>query len=354
MQRFHSPIVEFSLAHPRFILLTILAITLVLTAGMVRVKVDTDPENMLPGSDETRVLNQSIREEFAVTDMPPVEVAESHEAMLEAYRDLLAFFVELDDGLENEESVEAALAALFTDASANEISQRLETALNDLQAIADANNIEVDLPNTGGDISGSDQAPRPGDPPAARTPENTPRLVETEDRDGPNVVESGGRGSQIAIETIQYESTEFGFSFLYQVAPDEFVFREIRVADVELAAIWLLTRREALEGTLSESEGPPGIRIDVRVISPPPASAEDWVRNSSASNFALGSGEVTDATVGGHEAVAYSWSGLYEARSVVVLVDGRVWSFTVTSSGDFSEIEAAFNDLLRSVIFIQQ
>lgn len=27
---------------------------------------------------------------------PPVEVAESHEAMLEAYRDLLAFFVELE------------------------------------------------------------------------------------------------------------------------------------------------------------------------------------------------------------------------------------------------------------------
>ena len=76
MQRFHSPIVEFSLAHPRFILLTILAITLVLTAGMVRVKVDTDPENMLPGSDETRVLNQSIREEFAVTDMIAVGIVE--------------------------------------------------------------------------------------------------------------------------------------------------------------------------------------------------------------------------------------------------------------------------------------
>ena len=276
---------------------------------------------------------------------PPAEVAAAHEAMLDAYRDLLAFFVELDDGLESGESVQAALEALFLDASANEISQRLESALNDLQA--DANNIEVQILGATRSNSVVIEAPRQVD-----EPPDEPVVIDQ--GDGPVVVESSGgndgRPVPAAVGMVQFESIQFGIGFMYQVEPDEFVLRRIETVVPEFVVGWTLTRRSALDGQRGESEGAPGISIEVFEPRPAPASAEEWVRQSNRSNFGLGSGELTAAAVGGQVGVAYGWSGLYEGRSVVMLVDGRIWMFSATSSGDFSEIEGAFRALLRTVI----
>ena len=49
-------------------ILTVL-VTVVLAAAIVRVDVDTDPENMLPGDDPVRVLNRSVRSDFGTRDM---------------------------------------------------------------------------------------------------------------------------------------------------------------------------------------------------------------------------------------------------------------------------------------------
>lgn len=61
-------IVAFALRKPKLIfLITGLAVLLSLVA-FIRVKVDTDPENMLPENEFVRVFNQEVKKEFAIYD----------------------------------------------------------------------------------------------------------------------------------------------------------------------------------------------------------------------------------------------------------------------------------------------
>ena len=62
-------VVGLAMDRPRLVMLLTVLVTLVLAAAIVRVDVDTDPENMLPGDDPVRVLNRSIRSDFGTRDM---------------------------------------------------------------------------------------------------------------------------------------------------------------------------------------------------------------------------------------------------------------------------------------------
>jgi predicted RND superfamily exporter protein len=65
-----SAIVELGIARPKLVLTGALIVTIVLLVALVlRVTVDTDPENMLSSSHPVRVLNQSIAEEFGAKNM---------------------------------------------------------------------------------------------------------------------------------------------------------------------------------------------------------------------------------------------------------------------------------------------
>ena len=64
-----SAIVDLAINRPRFIIASALLIAVVLAALIVRVQIDTDPENMLPGDDPVRVLNESLREDFGTRDV---------------------------------------------------------------------------------------------------------------------------------------------------------------------------------------------------------------------------------------------------------------------------------------------
>ncbi len=69
MQSIREAIIELGLRQPRIVILGALLITIALGALVVRVKIDTDPENMLPSDDPVRVLNRSMREDFGTRDM---------------------------------------------------------------------------------------------------------------------------------------------------------------------------------------------------------------------------------------------------------------------------------------------
>jgi predicted RND superfamily exporter protein len=69
MDSLREAIVGLGLRRPKTVILASLLLTLVLAALMVRVKIDTDPENMLPRDDPVRVLNESMREDFGVRPM---------------------------------------------------------------------------------------------------------------------------------------------------------------------------------------------------------------------------------------------------------------------------------------------
>ena len=62
-------IVGLGMNRPRLVMILTVLVTVVLAAAIVRVDVDTDPENMLPGDDPVRVLNRSVRSDFGTRDM---------------------------------------------------------------------------------------------------------------------------------------------------------------------------------------------------------------------------------------------------------------------------------------------
>ena len=65
-----SAVVELGIARPKLVLIGALVATIVLVGALVlRVDVDTDPENMLSESNDVRVLNRSIAEEFGTKNM---------------------------------------------------------------------------------------------------------------------------------------------------------------------------------------------------------------------------------------------------------------------------------------------
>ena len=65
-----SAIVEVGITRPKLVLVGALIVTIVLLVALVlRVTVDTDPENMLSSSHPVRVLNNSIAEEFGAKNM---------------------------------------------------------------------------------------------------------------------------------------------------------------------------------------------------------------------------------------------------------------------------------------------
>lgn len=62
-------LVPFSIEHPRLVLVLTLAVTLVFAAQFPRIRIDTDPENMLEADQPERVFYRQVKREFGIHDM---------------------------------------------------------------------------------------------------------------------------------------------------------------------------------------------------------------------------------------------------------------------------------------------
>ena len=81
---------------------------------------------------------------------PPAAAADAHAELVAGYRGQLTWLDELADQLESEDADAAtALAALTDDASTTEMGQRINRAITELETVAAANGIAVDLSAAG-------------------------------------------------------------------------------------------------------------------------------------------------------------------------------------------------------------
>ena len=70
LESIRGAIVGLGMGRPKLVMLLAVIVTVGLLAAIsLRVAVDTDPENMLPGDDPVRVLNRSVRADFGTRDM---------------------------------------------------------------------------------------------------------------------------------------------------------------------------------------------------------------------------------------------------------------------------------------------
>lgn len=62
-------LIRYSVDHPRKVTVLIVLLTLILGAFISRIKIDTDPENMLRQTEVVRVFHQKMKHEFSLYDM---------------------------------------------------------------------------------------------------------------------------------------------------------------------------------------------------------------------------------------------------------------------------------------------
>jgi len=141
----------------------------------------------------------------------------------------------------------------------------------------------------------------------------------------------------LAIETSRYSSEEFSLAFTY---PSLYELRK------EPAAVVLVSDTDP-----NRSEGPTAITVQVFPNGDAGYSAEGFATSTSESNLHLGNGIMSKASVAGEAGVSYSWSGLYEGRSVVIARPQHVYLFSVTSLAPEDQIIRDFDALIATVAF---
>ena len=139
-----------------------------------------------------------------------------------------------------------------------------------------------------------------------------------------------------------YSNGVYGMSFSY---PAGYLLSEEATDDGY--RITLIKSEDAVP-VVGGGEGPVAITLDIREI-PVGLDLEGWIRGIPESNFALGPGELSKETVGGTDALRYSWSGLYEGESVALIHQGRVFLFSVTHTSPADQIRIDFEALLLSL-----
>jgi hypothetical protein len=148
-----------------------------------------------------------------------------------------------------------------------------------------------------------------------------------------------------------YASSELKLNFQY---PENYILEERTITEGERLhkSIVLIEdtpgNRELLSGEIA-GEGPTAITIDVFQNNLDKQSAENFIKNSSNSNYKLGDGELEEGTLAGLSAYRYNWDGLYRGESIVAANDDFVYMFSVTTLTANDEIRKDFYKILDTV-----
>lgn len=135
-------------------------------------------------------------------------------------------------------------------------------------------------------------------------------------------------GVQATSTLQQYSSAEYGISFAY---PESYVLEERDTPGSAMRKHHVITlMRKADLPPPVDGEGPPAITIEMYQNDLDKQTTEGWIRNTSASNWKLGEGTLTEITVAGLPALSYRWSGLYNGTTIAHAGPRWVYVFTVT------------------------
>ncbi|HYE23150.1 MAG TPA: PsbP-related protein [Candidatus Paceibacterota bacterium] len=152
-------------------------------------------------------------------------------------------------------------------------------------------------------------------------------------------------------EILTYSNEEFGLSFEYPInlylhertdagTPERSQLSLFLVEDTE-------ENRDVLEGRNTEPrEGPIGITVDV-YQNPEELPATEWVQTDT--NWTVANSSAEQIRVAEHDAVTFTWSGLYEGKTVVVTEGDKAYVLSTTwmspEDTTISDFEAILNSL---------
>lgn len=148
-----------------------------------------------------------------------------------------------------------------------------------------------------------------------------------------------------------YSNAEFGISFTY---PDSYVLTERDMPGSAERGHHVITimDREAAANIPEAGEGPTSITIDFFQNNLDNLTVEQWVKNTSNSNFKLSTDQkLTNTTLAGSPALSYTWDGLYWGESIAAENRGYIVVFSVTSISAEDQIRSDFVGVLESIRF---
>ena len=161
-----------------------------------------------------------------------------------------------------------------------------------------------------------------------------------------------GIGEQ-APEGSTYTSPTYGLTFTY---PTGYYLKERESSNDRPQLSLVLVEdtqenRDVIEGRSTEPrEGPTAITVEV-YPNTDRLPAEDWVRADT--NWTVRTSDAAPIGRGSITGVTYSWSGLYEGKSVVVTKGMRAYVFSVTWMTPEDPIIATFDQLLNTVVLAE-
>ncbi len=162
----------------------------------------------------------------------------------------------------------------------------------------------------------------------------------------PLVEENLSQGGKASM--VPYQNQAYGISFEY---PSNLYLKERTDVGSSLLAVLLVEdtqeHRDLLDGKVTDArEGPIGITVDV-YENPESLSASDWVTNDT--NWVVANSSAEPITVGTHEGVTYTWSGLYEGKTVVLTQGTKAYVFSVTWMSPEDQMVRDFDMVLNSL-----
>ncbi len=152
-----------------------------------------------------------------------------------------------------------------------------------------------------------------------------------------------------SVSMLGYENAQYGITFSY---PDSYSIdgREVGNGERGHFAITLIAKKDKAR-VPTGGEGPPAITIDIYQNNLDKLSVENWIRNTSASNFKLSlNGKLTPIVAAGVKGFYYQWDGLYRGESTVIAHEGNILVFTATYLDAGDQIRTDFGQILSSVV----
>lgn len=148
-----------------------------------------------------------------------------------------------------------------------------------------------------------------------------------------------------------YSDEEFGLSFSYPTELYFFKRTDAGTPERPQLSIFLVEdteeNRAVLEGRSTEPrEGPIGITVDV-YQNPEKLSAREWLQNDTTWTVANSTAE--PITVAGREGVTFTWSGLYEGRTVVITEGDKAYVLSTTWMTTKDATQAQFESVLETL-----
>ncbi len=158
-----------------------------------------------------------------------------------------------------------------------------------------------------------------------------------------------GRMAEEAIKTARYSSDKPELAFDY---PSHYVLdqEDLSTGQRERYSVTLIEKSAAED--MERTEGPTAITIDMYQNDLDMYTAEGFATSTADSNWKLGNGDLAPALVDGKEGVSYTWSGLYEGRSVVIARPDYVYVFSVTWMTSEDQILKDFDAILSNATFV--